>query len=179
MTSKYLALFLILNSSIFSMELIADVNKFPGLDLNGSMQTFVDTHAVWRWSQLSGEDQLWDTSLKGNLLSGGSTGYTHWYKIEVADTIDNYYLLFSDPLLDTIDVYFARDSSLIRHSRTGSKFKFDQRELDVSFFSFLIPEGIQTISFNCYSIRGIYKERSYIQFTFGFVFWSVIVFDVI
>ena len=145
MTCKFISLFLILNSSIFSMELIAGLNKFPGLDLNGSMQTFVDTHAVWDWAQLLEEDKLWNTSVKGNLLSGGSTGYAHWYKIEVDYNVDNHRLFFSDPLLDTIDVYFVCDSTLVRHSRSGSNFKFDQRELDVSFISFLVPEGVQTL----------------------------------
>ena len=90
-------LVLLFSHPVFGKELVIGKNNFAEVDLTGHIATLVDTHAVWNWDQLPKEEKLWDTSINGNVLSGGLTGYVYWYKIELENFAADQYLRLGDP----------------------------------------------------------------------------------
>ena len=85
-------------------------------------------------------------AIQGNILNFGMSQKTYWCKLEVENQLENQYIKFHEPLIDEIDVYFAKDSQLIRKSKTGASTNFHNREIAVSNFHFKLPKG----NYTCY-----------------------------
>jgi len=142
----FVGLVLFFSHPVYGKELVIGKDNFGEVDLTGHIATLVDTHAVWDWNQLPKEEKLWDRSMKGDVLIGGLTEYVYWYKIELENIAADQYLVVSDAMIDKIDVFLIRDSGLIRHSRSGASLAFEQREVMVPDYYFLLSQG----SYTCY-----------------------------
>jgi len=151
----FVGLVLLFSHTIFGKELVIAENNFGEVDLKGHIAELLDTHHISNWNQL--DDNLWDT-LKGNVLNGGLTELAYWYKINIKNLAANQYLVLNDPQIDQVDVYFVKDSSLIRHSRSGDAFAFEKREVKIPNYHFLLPQD----SYTCY-----FRIKKNSNFTFN------------
>jgi signal transduction histidine kinase len=83
--------------------------------------------------------------LEDSVLSGGY-GQVYWFKLNITNHASNQFLVLKDGTIDYLDVFFVKDSTLIRQVSTGDQRPFNTRDVKVYDFVYKLPMD----SFECY-----------------------------
>ena len=140
----FIGLVLLFNCNLLGKELVIGENNFGEVDVTGCITRLIDIHAVWNWDQLPKEGELWDT-IRTDILSGGNTGYSYWFKIEIENHAANQYLILRNQFLDELDLYFVKDS-VIRFIKSGDALSPEKSKVQIPDYLFNLPQGF----FTCY-----------------------------
>lgn len=142
-----LMLFCVLNSSteLYSNELVISKNNSTEIDLSGYLESIIDSQSVLTFDEIQDPSIKWNF-MEGCILSKPISNHAYWYKIDINNSSDDFFLLLDYPLIELIDVYFVSDSGLIHKSTSGTRFNFNQREIKSVNHVFKIPKG----SFTCF-----------------------------
>ena len=83
--------------------------------------------------------------LEDSVLSG-DYGQVYWFKLNITNHASNQFLVLKDGTIDYLDVFFVKDSTLIRQVSTGDQRPFNTRDVKVYDFVYKLPMD----SFECY-----------------------------
>ena len=176
---------LFLSNSLVSKTVIINQNTTGNIDVSDCISLTVDSLSVLSYDELEHLEINWQT-LEGSILKKPISNYPYWYKIDIINELDNYFLFFDDPLIKLIDVYFVSDSGLISKSSSGCSLNYSEREVLINNYCFKLPKGV----YNCYfrlekksnyhlplgiaSIENIIVNKSYNNLFLGLYFGVLI-----
>jgi len=88
------------NSSVSKTVFISQ-NTTGNIDVSDCISFTLDSLSVLSYDQLEHLDVKW-RPLKGSILRKSISNYPYWYKIDIINELDNYFLFFDDPLIELI-----------------------------------------------------------------------------
>ncbi len=74
------------------------------------------------------------TKGESSVLSFGVTRSVYWFGIKLKNPENHavtWWMELQDPLLDSVDIYYARATGVIEHARLGDHFSFEERQVRV------------------------------------------------
>lgn len=166
---------------ILGSELVIRENSYGLVDLKESIYVHSNPNDVSECREWPHEDDVW-TPLNSALLYGRFTAFAYWYKIDLKNFAENQYLVFDDPQIDLVDVYFVKDLKLIKHVRSGDALVFEEREIKIPNYYFSLPKDNYTCYFRITkdsnftfnlkiaSLKYLTEERHHNSLFFGIYF---------
>lgn len=129
----------------FLEGVVIEKSNSCSVEISQAISVAVDSNVVWDLDQVLKKNDVW-TKSSSSVLTFAMTNYAHWCKIEIENYASDQYIKLAEPMIDEIDLFFVTDSGLIKHSKSGSSYMFNDREIKVNDYLFNLPQG----SYTCY-----------------------------
>lgn len=136
----------LLGQVAFGSVVVIDPENNNQVSLINQTKFFVDSTCQSSLEDLLKPVVKWQSLADDEILNFGMTKFSYWVRLEINNKADNQYLSLGDPLINEVDFYCAKKGRVIKHSKSGASFPFEQREIKTTNYLFALPKG----EFACY-----------------------------